>query len=93
MVTPTIDPRVKMLFQRRLINPSPFAATSRFTWVGMPRYIDPSWYPGESVSVTNQRVNPQSPTWRVYAKPAKGVVRPLRNPPATPAPTRFVKLP
>lgn len=89
----TIDTRVAQLFQRRLINPSPFHPTSRYLWVGEKSYTDPSWYPGEPQSLTQQRVNPKSPAWRIYAKPANGVVRPLPTTALPALPSRFVKLP
>jgi len=75
----TLESRVSQLTLRRLINPSPFAATARFNWVGQLRYTDPNWYPGEAESTTKQRVNKASPTWRVYATPTNRVVRPLQK--------------
>ena len=71
----SIDSRVKMLFQRRLINPSPFPATARFNWMGAPPYRDPNWYPGISASaMVKQGVNP---TWRKFTKPTNPRVVPL----------------
>ena len=44
----SLDLRVNQLFQRRLINPSPFHPTSRYHWIYDTPYQDPNWYPGSA---------------------------------------------
>ena len=93
-MTYTIPVRTSGLTTRPLSNIlQPMHSTSRFLWVTGLSYVDPSWYPGEPQSVMQQRVNPKSPAWRIYPKPANGVVRPLLGAALPVLPTRFVKLP
>ena len=74
----SIPVRASGLATRPLINiQQPMHSLTRFQWVQQPRYIDPSWYPGEPATQQKQRVSPQSPAWRVYPKPANARVMPL----------------